>query len=144
MKKVKSTTWVVLGTLCVGLAILGVLLPIMPTTVFLLLAAYFYGRGSPRFYDWLVNRSVFASTIRNYRDGKGIPLSQKIWTIALLWVSIGATVLVAHTPLWLSLLLLAVAVGVTLHLVTLKTRQPEPPAATARAITPHEERKETL
>jgi uncharacterized membrane protein YbaN (DUF454 family) len=113
----------------VGLAVLGILLPVMPTTVFLLLAAYCYGRGSPAFYDWLVNRSVFASYIRNYRDGKGIPLLQKVLTIALLWLSIGATILVAHLSLWLDLALLAVAAGVTTHLVMLKTRQPEPPAA---------------
>ncbi len=123
----KNKLWVILGTFFVGLALLGVFLPILPTTPFLLLAAVFYGRGSPRFYDWLVNRSFLGDYIRNYRDGLGIPLRQKILTIALLWLTIGISLWFANAW-WLRLLLLVIASGVTFHLVKIKTRQRARPA----------------
>jgi hypothetical protein len=120
---VKRKLWVIAGTICVGLGILGVFLPVLPTTPFLLLAAFCYGRGSERFYSWLVDRSRFGVYIRHYRQGLGIPAGQKIFTLALLWLTIGATALLAVTAWWLRALLALIAVGVTIHLLRIKTRK---------------------
>jgi len=127
MNRIKKSLWVVGGTACIGLAILGIFLPVLPTTPFLLLAAFCYGRGSERFYHWLVERSPFGIYIRNYRDGQGIPLKHKVATIALLWLTIGISIGFIVTTWWVKTLLAIVAIGVTLHLSKIKTRRQESP-----------------
>ncbi|MBI9051598.1 MAG: YbaN family protein [Anaerolineaceae bacterium] len=125
MKSIKRNLLIICGTLFIALAIVGILFPILPTTPFLLLAAYCYGRSSKRFYDWLMNNRVFGTYIRNYRAGLGIPLKQKIFSITLLWVSIGYSVIFVVDMWWLRILLLGIAVGVTIHLVSIKTYKAE-------------------
>ena len=120
--------WIFIGTLSLGLGVLGLFLPVLPTTPFLLLAAFSYGRGSERFYNWLLNRSWAGNYIRSYREGRGIPRKQKLLTIALLWVTIGITIGFAVTTWWLKIILAGVCIGVTAHLVRIKTWQPEVPA----------------
>jgi uncharacterized protein len=117
--------WIIGGTACLGLGILGIFLPILPTTPFLLLAAFCYGRGSMRFYHWLVNRSRLGDYIRSYREGRGILLKQKVMIIALLWLSIGFSIGFVATTWWMKALLVIVAVGVTIHLSKIKTLQQE-------------------
>jgi hypothetical protein len=96
-------------------------LPLLPTTPFLLLAAALYFRGSRRMYYWLLNNRRFGHIIRDYRAGRGMPRKAKLYTIGLLWATIGATAVFAVSVLWARLLLAAVAVGVTLYLVRLPT-----------------------
>jgi uncharacterized membrane protein YbaN (DUF454 family) len=122
MKQINKSIWIFGGTICVGLGVLGIFLPILPTTPFLLLAAFCYGRGSERFYHWLVNRSLFSGYIQNYREGRGIPLGQKLLSISLLWLTIGTSIYLVVTAWWLKALLILVAAGVTVHLGTIKTR----------------------
>jgi uncharacterized membrane protein YbaN (DUF454 family) len=111
---------VVLGTCFVGLGILGIFLPLLPTTPFLLLAVACYARSSKRFYDWLLNNRLFGSYIRNYREGRGIPLKVKLLTIALLWGTIIFSAFFVVNALYIRIILLLIAVGVTIHI--LKTR----------------------
>jgi uncharacterized membrane protein YbaN (DUF454 family) len=119
MKPFYERVWIFCGTVSVGLGVLGIILPVLPTTPFLLLAAFCYGRGSKRFYHWLVNRSRLGSYIRNYQSGQGIPLKQKILTIVYLWVTIGTTIGFVDLAWWLKAALVAVAAGVTIHLYRL-------------------------
>lgn len=126
MKGITKPLLIVLGTLCVALGILGMVVPLLPTTVFLLLAAFFYARSSERFYHWLMTNRLFGECLRNYREGRGIPLKQKIVTIALLWPSIGYAAFFVVSLWWVKVILLAIAAGVTLHLVTIKTYKPAP------------------
>jgi uncharacterized membrane protein YbaN (DUF454 family) len=76
----------------VGLAVLGIFLPLLPTTPFLLLASACYVRGSDRLHRWLMNNRVLGKYIRNIQQRRGIPLRAKIVTIALLWASIAYSV----------------------------------------------------
>jgi uncharacterized membrane protein YbaN (DUF454 family) len=121
MNRLKRMLLVAAGTLCVGLGFLGVFLPLLPTTPFLLLAAACYARSSERFYHWLMTNRWCGETIRNYRSGKGIPRRQKILTVTLLWATIGVTACFATTLWWLRLLLLGIAAAVTAHLLKIKT-----------------------
>ena len=116
---------IILGTLCVALGVLGMFLPVLPTTPFLLLAATCYARSSERFYHWLVTNRWCGEYIRNYREGRGIPLKQKAVTILLLWLTIGSTAWLAISQWWVRLILLGVAIGVTIHLVKVKTYKPK-------------------
>jgi uncharacterized membrane protein YbaN (DUF454 family) len=105
------------GTLCVGLGVLGIFLPLLPTTVFLLLAAACYARSSERFYLKLINNPVLGAYIRNSREGRGMRRRDKAITLALLWIGIGATMIWTVEAIWLRLLLFGIAGGVTIHVV---------------------------
>jgi uncharacterized protein len=111
----------ILGFLFTGLAILGVFLPVLPTTVWLLLAASCWMRSSTRFYHWLIRNRYLGNYLRNYREHRGITRRHKIFTLTLLWVGISVSALILVSRVWLSLLLYGVAVAVTIHILTLKT-----------------------
>jgi uncharacterized membrane protein YbaN (DUF454 family) len=113
------------GTVCVGLGVLGMFLPLMPTTVFLLMAAYCYSRSSDRFHNWLLSNRWFGSYIKNYQGKKGITVKQKVTTLITLWASIGVSIWLLDGGLWSTLILAAVAIGVTIHIFWIKTRRPE-------------------
>jgi len=91
---------VIAGTLLVGIAILGIFLPLLPTTPFLLLAAACYARSSTKLYNWLLNNKYFGEYIRNYRERKGIPLKVKIVSISLLILTIGYTSIFVTKICW--------------------------------------------
>lgn len=120
-KSLLKALLVVCGTLCVALGVIGIFLPLMPTTIFLLLAAACYARSSDRFYQRLVGHRVLGTYIRNNR---GMPVRAKVMTIALLWASIGATMIWSVDALWLRLLLFAIASGVTIHVARLPVFRP--------------------
>jgi uncharacterized membrane protein YbaN (DUF454 family) len=122
----KSVTKIVLaacGTLCVGLGVLGAFLPLLPTTPFLLLAAFLYAKSSDRLYDWLLNHRILGQYIRDFREEKAIPLRVKIVSVSLLWITIGYSALCVVKPLWVKLLLFAIAVGVSVHILSFKTKK---------------------
>lgn len=116
---------IIAGTACVVLGVVGMFLPILPTTPFLLLAAVCYARSSRRFYHWLLTNRWFGRYIRNYREGRGIPLREKAAIILLLWLTIVYAAWFVARPWWLKAILLGIAVGVTIHLVKTKTLKPE-------------------
>ena len=109
------------GTLSVGLGILGVFVPVLPTTPFLLLAAACYARSSQKFYDWLLNNKYFGNYIRNYQQRKAVPLKAKVLTIALLWATIVCSVMFAVESFVVRVLLILIAVGVSIHVFSLRT-----------------------
>ncbi|MBK9163496.1 MAG: YbaN family protein [Acidobacteria bacterium] len=113
------------GTLFVALGVLGIFLPLMPTTVFLLMAAYCYSRSSERFHSWLLNNRWLGGYIRNYRSGGGMSVRQKVSTLSLLWASMGFSIWIISAKLWVSLLLVAIALGVTIHILWIKTYRRE-------------------
>ena len=109
------------GVVAVALGVVGVFLPVLPTTPFLLLAAACFVRSSPRLYAWLIHHKWFGAHIRHYREYRAVSLTAKITALLMLWGVIGASILVA-VPAWGARLLLgAIAVGVTLHLLHLRT-----------------------
>lgn len=109
------------GSFFVGLGILGIFLPLLPTTPFLLLAAACYIRSSRRFYDWLLTNRWLGSYIRDYREGNGISLVTKVTVIALLWLTIGYSA-VFVVPVFIGKIVLClIAIGVTIHLLSIKT-----------------------
>ena len=78
--------FVFIGSLFVGLAIIGIFLPGLPTTPFLILAAYFYIRSSNKLYNWLINNKILGVYIKGYLSGKGMPLRAKIISLMLMWI----------------------------------------------------------
>jgi uncharacterized protein len=107
---------IVCGTICVGLGILGIFLPLMPTTVFLLLAAACYGRSSERFHRRLVEHPWLGAYIQQSR---GMTVRQKAVSITVLWASLIVSMIWTADLVWLRVVLIAIGVGVTLHVAKL-------------------------
>ena len=112
------------GTILVGIGILGIFLPLLPTTVFFLLAAWCYARSSHRLYDWLHHNRYFGKYLKNYREGKGVSVLSKAFTIVVLWGGIGYSATVTGS-LPVQLILLAIAIGVTIHIIVIPTFKPD-------------------
>lgn len=111
----------VLGGLFLVLAVIGVFLPLLPTTPFLLLSAALFYKGSDRYYRWLMQHPRFGPYIENYRIYKAIPVKTKIISLSLLWITILISVFFVLEITWLRILLLLIALGVSIHILSFKT-----------------------
>lgn len=117
LKPVMRVLLLVAGTLCVALGVIGIFLPLLPTTPFLLLAAACYARSCESCYAWLLEHRWFGSFIRNWQERRGVTRRQKTWALALLWAGILASATLAAHTWWVRLLLVGIATGTTLFLV---------------------------
>jgi uncharacterized membrane protein YbaN (DUF454 family) len=124
VRSVVKTLFIAVGILSVALGVLGMFLPILPTTPFLLLAAYCFSKSSERLHRQLMENRWFGRYLRDYRDGKGVPLRAKVIAISTIWLSIGYLVFIRLHFIGAKVLLLCIAVAVTVHLVRLKTAAP--------------------
>lgn len=119
-------TYRILGVFSLGFGMLGYMLPGLPGTVFILIAAYFFAQSSPRFYNWLMNHRVFGTWIRDFRAGRGIPLWLKVYapTVILLSCALSIVLFFAPRGLWLLAMLVA-AVGAygVYYILRLPTRR---------------------
>ncbi|RMH70186.1 MAG: DUF454 domain-containing protein [Gemmatimonadetes bacterium] len=115
MTLLKKTLLQLIGTLFLVIGIAGIVLPLVPTTVPLLVACACYVRSSERLYNWLMNHRLLGKFIRDYHLHRAMPFRAKISAIVLLWATILLSVFLFDL-LWLRLLLLAIAVGVTIFL----------------------------
>ncbi|MDH4190005.1 MAG: YbaN family protein [Betaproteobacteria bacterium] len=97
---VRALYWAA-GTLCVALGVIGLFVPILPTTPFMLLAAACYARASERFYLWLVNHRLFGPAVREWRRHRSIPWRTKLWAIGLMTATLSTSILLFVRPLWL-------------------------------------------
>lgn len=124
MSSARRILYLAVGSVSLGLGILGIVVPVLPTTPFLLLSAACYARGSRRLHDRLLASRFLGSYIRNYREGRGIPLRTKLVTIGLLWLMLGYSALAIVGAWWLRTLLVAIGLGVTIHVGTRPTYRP--------------------
>lgn len=109
------------GCLSVALGVIGIFLPVLPTTPFLLLAAACFARSSKRFYQWLVLHPRLGPWIKGYLDGEGLPLKGKVWALILMWASISFSLWIV--PLWWArMAMLITALAVTIYILKQKTR----------------------
>lgn len=113
--------YTILGLLSLGLGILGIFLPVLPTTPLLLLAAALFLRGNRRLYDWLLNHPRLGPYITNFIKYKAIPLKIKVLSVSLVWITlVNCAIFVAeHWAFRLFFILLAT--GITIHILSYKT-----------------------
>ncbi len=118
------------GWLSVALGVIGIFLPVLPTTPFLLLAAACFARSSTRFHDWLVGHPRLGPWIKDYLGGQGIPLKGKVYALVLMWASIALSCYLVPRP-WARAFMLTSAVCVSVYILrqkTLPTRRDGPRA----------------
>jgi hypothetical protein len=119
--KLKRALYYMAGTISLALGIIGMVFPILPTTPFLLLSAACYVRSSEKAYNWLIHNKVFGKIIRDYLEGKGLPIKVKVITIILLWITIFLSI-VFITTFWVQILLLIIASLVSIHISLIKPK----------------------
>jgi uncharacterized membrane protein YbaN (DUF454 family) len=121
-QKVVRALFFVAGSVSLALGSIGIVLPVLPTTPFLLLALACYCRSSKRMTRWVLTNKYFGSYIRRYKEGKGIPLKTKIIALAALWITISYSAFFIVNNWWIvQLILFAIAIAVSIHILRLPT-----------------------
>ncbi|MFD2923795.1 YbaN family protein [Halobacillus naozhouensis] len=121
MKLVIQVSLIIIGTLSLALGIIGIVLPLIPTTPFLLLSAACFVRSSNRLYQWLIHNKWFGSYIQNFRAGKGIPLKAKVIGVATLWISIIYSAFFIVPLVFVRIIMMLVAAYFTWFILSQKT-----------------------
>ncbi len=113
---------IILGGIALVVGIIGIFVPLLPTTPLLLLAAALWVRSSPRLYNWLLSHRRLGAYIRNYRESRAIPLRVKIISVTVMWLSMLYCIFwVVERWWWAQILLGIVAIAVTWHILSFKT-----------------------
>lgn len=120
MNNLMKTTLFIGGLISLCLGVIGLFLPILPTTPFLLLASFCFVRSSSRMHSWLHNHRIFGEFISNYTKYKAIPKRTKVQAILFLWVTLVISYVLVdsvHVRIFLGI----VGVCVTIHLARIRT-----------------------
>jgi len=127
--EVKETTnpilkylWTLLGILFTIIGFLGYILPVLPGTVFILIAVYFFAKSNARFYNLLLNNRYFGQNIIDFRNGLGIPLNIKILAVSMLALSIGSSTIFFINNWYLRLFLILTGLAISTYIITRKTK----------------------
>jgi uncharacterized membrane protein YbaN (DUF454 family) len=121
--KLVRLLWNAAGTFFLALGLIGIPLPLLPTTPFLLIAVACYLRGSTRMYNWMMMNRYFGAYLKDYLEGNGLALRTKIVAVSALWGVIAFSAAFATENAIIRIGLLAVALGVTIHILTLETKR---------------------
>tara|TARA_Y100000389_G_scaffold193983_1_gene223406 strand:- start:110 stop:517 length:408 start_codon:yes stop_codon:yes gene_type:complete len=116
--------WLILGLLLTAIGLIGIVVPGLPTTIFMILAAACYFRSSQGLYNWVINHKYFGSHVKNYREGKGMPLRAKVLSLSMMWIFVFYAIFFALATKLLALkiiVFLAASIG-TRTILNLPTR----------------------
>lgn len=122
MSKARRITLVAVGGVSLALGIVGMFVPLLPTTCFLLGAAWCFGKSSPALHNWMLTNRLFGRYLRDYKAGLGFPASVKVSSLVVMWGTMLLTVVLVPR-LWVGGILLVIGGAVTWHLVTLPTKR---------------------
>lgn len=111
------------GILLVIIGVIGIFLPVLPTTIFLILASACFVKGSPKANEWLRNHKILGMYLKNYQDKSGLTVKTKVFNIAFLWLMILTSAYFFTEEIFIRLLLIAIAIAVTIHLLMVKTKK---------------------
>ncbi len=116
--------WLLLaaGTVCVALGLVGLFLPVLPTTPFMLLAAACYARASKRFYYWLLSNRTFGPMIHEWRKHRTIPYRTKMAAIGLMFATLAISIVFFVKPAWLKAALAVIGIALAAWIYRLPSR----------------------
>ena len=113
--------YLIFGFILVGIGVLGIFLPLLPTAIFLIMASACFMKSSPKAAAWLKNNKWIGGYVRNYIDKTGLTITSKITHIVILWISIGLSAYFVAENNVIRILLLVIAIAVSIHLIMIKT-----------------------
>jgi uncharacterized membrane protein YbaN (DUF454 family) len=109
----------------IGLGISGIILPIMPATIFFILAVTSFLRSFQKDYERLINNPYIGRYIKNYMERQGMTKSSQIFSISFLWLTLIVSIVVFAKFLWLKILLAIIGIGVTGYISRLNALKEE-------------------
>lgn len=121
--RLARSLYVFLGLIFLGIGILGYVIPGLPGTLFLLIAAWLFSMSHPRLYRWMMTNRWFGKTLSDYRAGLGIPRRIKIVAVAAIVISVTASIVFSIDALWLELALAALGAYGIYFIVSRPTRE---------------------
>jgi len=126
MHKIYKSFFFIAGWVSIILGIIGAILPLMPSTVFFILAAWFFARSSEKFYKRLLNDPYVGIHVSNYLEKRGMPLRAKIISIGMLFITITLSIYLTTREPFLIVFLLSIAFGVSGYIISLNTIRNKP------------------
>ena len=122
MSEAKKLAYLVLGTVSLALGVVGIILPVLPTTPFILLTAWCYFRGSPKLHKWLIEHPRLGPLVEEYSDDRGMRKESKVKAIIMTWVAVLLTAVFILDTIQLRALVIGLAGIGTIFMLRLKTR----------------------
>jgi uncharacterized membrane protein YbaN (DUF454 family) len=120
--RIRKGALLALGWLCVGLGFVGILLPGVPTTIFLIVAAWCFIRSSERAHAWLLQHRILGPYVRDFLSGKGMPLSSKVVALTMMWLACGTSAWLFVNSTWGKAVVLTCAAIGTVAVLRVPTR----------------------
>lgn len=114
--------YLISGILLVAIGVIGIFLPVLPTTIFLILASACFVKSSRKANEWLRNHKILGAYLKNYQDKTGLTIKAKVFNLTFLWLMISVSAFFFTEEFYIRFLLFAIAVGVTIHLLLIKTK----------------------
>jgi uncharacterized protein len=115
--------WISFGFLMVGMGILGAILPVIPGTIFFIIAAICFAKSSEKFYKLLIHNKYVGPHLQSYLEEKFIPVKTKIIIISSLWISITASAVYVLDVFWQRAIMFLIAIGVTIYIVLHRSKK---------------------
>jgi len=122
MVKIKKLVLKIFGSMCLALGAIGIVMPGLPTTPFVILAAICFSKSSPIIYNWLRRTKFFGPYIEHYKTKQGVARRLKFISIAFVWLSLSASMLMLRAT-WAFVLLPVMGICVSVHIVLIKTKK---------------------
>lgn len=117
---IKRIALLILGHVSLALGLIGIMVPVLPTTPFLLLASFCFYKSSDRLHAWLMNHPLFGNRLKNYIEHRAVSRRTKITAIAFLWTSLLVSMILINIG-YVRVIMTLVGIAVTLHLLLLRT-----------------------
>lgn len=118
-----KSLYIFTGTISLGFAFAGVVLPVLPTTPFVLLSMFLFDRSDPKYRQWILDHKILGPYVNDYVSREGIPMKAKIKALFVLWISITISTVFFISNLYVKIVVLTAASLVTIYILTRKTRQ---------------------
>ena len=124
LTKAKKATLTLLGFICVVIGIIGIVVPGLPTTVFMIIAAWLFSISNPRFEKWLLGLPKIGPAVSNFREGLGMPRRAKFFALSSIFIFTALATTLIIENLFVRLLVVGVAiVGIWYILVRVPARE---------------------
>lgn len=121
MKLVFKVIFIIIGTLSIALGMIGIVVPLLPTTPLILLGAFCYVKSSDKLYQLLIRNKWLGRYIQDFREKNGITKKNKIISLIMMWLSICATIIILDVGFLIGAILVIVAVSVSAYILSFNT-----------------------
>ena len=121
LRKCKNILWTTLGTISLTFGILGIFLPLLPTTPFILITAFCYTKGSPKLYAWLVNHKIIGSYLRNWEKNGSIAIKAKMMAILIIVLGNWYSIVYIIPYLIVKIIVLIIGIVASIYILTRPT-----------------------